>query len=88
MTTYFDGLVAEFVYGLQLALPDTPKADLYWAYQFLSGGLSLTMADTGWIDRLSDGACRSSDYETAYSKMIALYSSALERLAETGSLQA
>lgn len=87
MTTYFDGLVAEFVEALQLALPDTPKSDLYWAYQFLSGGLSLTMADTGRIDRLSDGACRSSDYETAYAKMIALYSTALERLAETKRLE-
>jgi hypothetical protein len=36
----------------------------------LSGALTLTLARTGRIDRLSDGLCRSEDFRAAYDHMI------------------
>ena len=39
--------------------------DLYWAYHNLSGALTLTLGETGRLDRLSNGLCRSGDLESA-----------------------
>ncbi len=61
MTRYFDPLVRRFIGALSKALPDCKEQDLYWSYHFLSGALTLTFAETGRIDNLSGGICRSSD---------------------------
>ncbi len=64
MTRYFDPLVRRFIEALRKALPGCDEQDLYWSYHFLSGALTLTFAETGRIDNLSGGACRSSDMES------------------------
>lgn len=61
MTRYFDPLVTRFIEALRKALPDCDDADLFWCHHFLSGALTLTFAETGRIDNLSGGVCKSSD---------------------------
>ena len=70
MSTLFDGLVLEFIEALKIALPEAREEDVYWCYHNLSGALTLTLADTGRIDKLSGGLCRSADFEAAYDHMI------------------
>ena len=70
MSKLFDKLVLEFIDALRKALPDARDEDLYWCYHNLSGALTLTLAQTGRIDKLSGGKCRSSDFEAAYDHMI------------------
>jgi hypothetical protein len=70
MSKLFDKLVLEFINALRKALPDARDEDLYWCYHNLSGALTLTLAQTGRIDKLSGGKCRSSDFEAAYNHMI------------------
>ena len=70
MSSVFDELVHEYVAALQKALPDAKEEDIYWCYHNLSGALTLTLAQTGRIDKLSNGKCRSDDFATAYGKMI------------------
>ncbi len=70
MSKLFDKLVLEFIEALREALPGARDEDLYWCYHNLSGALTLTLAQTGRIDRLSGGKCRSSDFEAAYDHMI------------------
>ncbi|HPF26946.1 MAG TPA: TetR family transcriptional regulator [Steroidobacteraceae bacterium] len=81
MTSHFDGLVSKFVAALRLAVPDVEMKELYWAYHFLSGSLTLTMADTGRIDTLSGGLCHSQNARDAYSHMREFYSAAFAGLA-------
>lgn len=64
MTRYFDPLVKRFIEALKKALPGCDEQDLYWSYHFLSGALTLTFAETGRIDNLSGGVCRSSDMDS------------------------
>lgn len=64
MTRYFDPLVKRFIEALRKALPGCNEHDLYWSYHFLSGALTLTFAETGRIDNLSGGVCRSSDMDS------------------------
>ena len=70
MSKLFDKLVLEFIDALRKALPDARDEDLYWCYHNLSGALTLTLAQTGRIDKLSGGKCRSSDFKAAYDHMI------------------
>lgn len=70
MSQYFNPLVARFIEALRGALPNASNEALYWGYHYLSGALTLTMADTGRLDTLSDGAARSTDVKTGYAHMI------------------
>ena len=60
----------EYLIGLlEKALPDCSREDLFWGYHFVTGALMLTLGRTGRIDRLSDGLCKSDDFEAAKERM-------------------
>jgi len=66
MTRYFDPVVRRFIDVLGAALPGADPRDVYWAYHFLTGALTLTFAETGRLDKLSQKRCRSSDLEAVH----------------------
>jgi AcrR family transcriptional regulator len=70
MTKHFDPVVQRFIEAIRRALPDCDTADLYWAYHFLSGALTLTFAETGRIDKLSGGVCRASDLDSVHQRLV------------------
>ena len=70
MSPLFDELVQEFIDALKKALPNARDEDIFWCYHNLSGALTLTLANTGRIDKLSRGRCRSADVQAAYDHMI------------------
>ncbi|MBP6106059.1 MAG: TetR family transcriptional regulator [Steroidobacteraceae bacterium] len=70
MSRFFDPVVEKFIDAIRRALPDCEERDLYWAYHFLSGALTLTFAETGRIDKLSGGACRSSDLDSVHERLV------------------
>jgi AcrR family transcriptional regulator len=63
MHRFFDPVVHQLVDTLRRAHPGAAQADLFWCYQFLTGSMMLALSETGRIDQLSDGLCRSSDLE-------------------------
>ena len=69
MTRHFDPLVDRFIAVLREALPNCPPREIYWGYQFLTGALTLTFAETGRIDKLSAGLCRSSDLDSVHQRL-------------------
>ncbi|MEX2495383.1 MAG: TetR/AcrR family transcriptional regulator [Woeseia sp.] len=69
MSRYFDPLVQRFLEALRRAMPGCDEADLYWSYEFLSGALTLAFAETGRIDNLSGGVCKSSDMPAITARM-------------------
>ena len=70
MTKTFDQVVQRFIEAIRRALPGCEERDLYWAYHFLSGALTLTFAETGRIDKLSGGACRSNDLVSVHERLV------------------
>ena len=70
MARYFDPAIHRLIEAVRLVLPDARDVDLYWAWHNLSGALTLTLGETGRIDRLSEGQCRSGDLETACDYMV------------------
>ncbi|PKP99595.1 MAG: TetR family transcriptional regulator [Alphaproteobacteria bacterium HGW-Alphaproteobacteria-13] len=69
MDKYFDPIVLRLIEILKKALPDAAEEDIFWGYHFVTGALMLTLARTGRIDKLSDGLCRSEDYEAVKARM-------------------
>src|ERR1700680_3634327 len=69
MTQHFDPLVEKFIAVLREALPGCSAREIYWGYQFLTGALTLTFAETGRIDTLSGGLCRSSDLDSVHDRL-------------------
>lgn len=69
MTQHFDPVVHRLVELLREVLPEAREEDLFWCYHFISGGLSLSFADTHRIDALSGGLCRSSDIAAVRKRM-------------------
>lgn len=61
MHRFFDPMVHEFIEALKRAMPEAELRDLYWGYQFLTGSMMLALSETGRIDQLSEGLCRSTD---------------------------
>ena len=70
MTRYFDPTARRLIELIKRVLPDAREEDLYWGYHNLSGALTLTLGETGRLDRLSGGLCRSGDLETAGEYMV------------------
>lgn len=71
MARYFDPVVQRLIAVLRRVLPNAHDEDLYWCYHLLSGALTLTLSETGRIDRLSKNVCRSSDLEAIEPRMVA-----------------
>lgn len=71
MHRFFDPVVRALIDTLKEALPDAEIRDLYWCYQFLTGSMMLTLSETGRIDQLSDGLCRSTDLEAVRARLYA-----------------
>lgn len=82
MHKHFDPLVSRYIDAFRSVLPNTPLERIHWGYHYLSGALTLTLAQTGRIDRLSDGLCQSTDVQTAYDLMIPFIAAGFREICE------
>ena len=57
MARYFDPAIHRLIELIKRVMPEAREVDLYWAYHKLSGALTLTLGETGRLDRLSNGLC-------------------------------
>ncbi len=70
VTQYNRPVIEKFIEVVAKTLPTATKEDIYWGFLQFSGSLMLSLAQTGRIDRLSDGLCRSDDLESAYRRFL------------------
>ena len=78
MTRFFDPVVQRLVETLKVVRPDADYRDLYWSYQFLTGSMMLALSETGRIDSLSAGLCRSSDLDAVRARLFAYCAAGFE----------
>ena len=81
MHRFFDPVVHRFVDTLKVALPQAEIRDLFWCYQFLTGSMMLALSETGRIDQLSDGLCRSTDLEAVRARLYAYCAAGIQEIA-------
>ncbi len=80
MTRTFDPVIRRLIELVRRCLPDASEENLYWSYHFLSGALTLSLSETGRIDRLSGGVCVSSDLEAIHRRMVPFIAAGFRRL--------
>ena len=80
MRRHFDPPLARFIVVTRDALPRCPPQEIYWGYQFLTGALTLTFAETGRIDQLSLGLCHASDLDAAHERLAPYVAAGLRAL--------
>ena len=80
MTRHFDPVIRRLIDLLRASIPGATDEDLYWSYHFLSGALTLSLSETGRIDSLSGGKCRSSDIEAIHQRMVPFIAAGFRRL--------
>lgn len=66
MREAFDETVHRFIDLLKRMAPGTPPESVYWLYHVLSGSLAVSLAQTGRINKLSEGLCDSSDMKSVF----------------------
>ena len=82
MHTQFDPVAEAFIKGAKRALPDADPRNLYWGFHFMLGAMTMTFAETGRIDVLSRGKCKSGALDKIYQRMIPFLAAGFRRLAE------
>src|SRR4029078_1011457 len=83
MARTFHPGIPRSIRAVRQALQDASEEDLYWSYHFLSGALTLSLSQTGRIDRLSNGLCKSSHFASSGHRMAPFIASGFERLCKT-----
>jgi AcrR family transcriptional regulator len=66
----FDASNEKVVDALAEALPDYPRAEVYWGFHCLLGIQNYTMANSGRIQHLSGGACDPTDVEATLARVV------------------
>lgn len=82
--TPFDPVVHKVISLLKRVRPDCREEDLYWFYHMMSGAISLSLAETGRIDQLSNGRCKSADLETIFDRMASIFAAGFDGLGKKG----
>ncbi|MEX2480422.1 MAG: TetR/AcrR family transcriptional regulator [Gammaproteobacteria bacterium] len=70
MAAEFDTVATAFIERVQALHPHAAADDVYWSFHFLLGAMTITFAETGRVDTLSGGRCRSADLATIHARMI------------------
>lgn len=70
MARYFDPAIRRLLELVKQILPEASDEQIYWAWHNLSGALTLTLGETGRLDLLSGGLCKSGDLDTACNYMV------------------
>jgi AcrR family transcriptional regulator len=66
----FDASNEKVVDALAEALPDYPRAEIYWGFHCLLGIQNYTMANSGRIQHLSQGTCDPTDVEATLARVV------------------
>lgn len=64
MMKNYDRVSEVFISDMRTLMPDVPDEDLYWGYHFFTGAYTFSLAQTGRVDNLSRGLCRSDDLKS------------------------
>ena len=80
MSTQFDPVAQTFVSCIKEALPNSDEKNIYWGFHFLLGAMTLTFAETGRIDRLSQGLCRSTSLEEIQRAMVPFFAAGFRKI--------
>jgi AcrR family transcriptional regulator len=80
MRASFDVTVHRFIEMLMQLAPQVPRVEIYWFYHLLSGAQMVALAQTGRIDMLSGGLCKSTELMEVLEPMTLAFVASFEAL--------
>lgn len=83
---HYDPVSIKFIEAIGKTLPDVAHRDICWAFSFFLGSLVNAFAETGRVDRLSQGACRSNDLQEVSRQLVQFATAALLNLPKQGEM--
>ena len=78
MRETFDIAVHRFIDMLKKLAPEAPPKEIYWFYHHVAGSFAVALAQTGRIDSISGGLCKSSDMMAVLDSMVRVFSAGFE----------
>ena len=85
MSSEFDPVAQAFIARVKRTYPRASHENIYWAFHFLLGAMTITFAETGRIDVLSKGRCRAADLGAIHARMIPFLAAGFRGLCEAES---
>ncbi len=70
MSSEFDSVALEFIGRAKVCFPSAKDEDIFWGFHFLLGAMTITFAQTGRIDILSESLCKASDVVSIHQRMV------------------
>ncbi len=80
----FDASSREFIAALSAVLPDLDAVAVAWRFHAMLGVMVYTMANSGRIQQLTDGACDPSDYLDAVDRLVPIVAAMFRSTEQTG----
>lgn len=78
MAENFDTIVHRFIGMLRELAPEAPPERIFWFFDLVSSSLTHGLAQTGRIDDVSGGLCKSSDLGSVLETMITVFSAGFD----------
>lgn len=85
---YFDTMAKNYIAAIRRALPGLDEADAAWGYYFLMGAGIVSIARSGRIEDLSEGACRADDIDAVLARVVPYCAAGLRGIAGAGECNA
>jgi hypothetical protein len=79
---YYDPIARKYISALQKVLPGLSLSEVYWGYLLATSVVVSSMARTGRIKRLSEGAFDDNDTELIIHRLIRFIANGLKGLSE------
>ena len=84
MSGAYDAVALHLVDKMRELMPKAAEEDLFWAYHFLSGAYTFSLAQTGRVNALSDGLCSSTDMKSIAARMAPLFADGITAICQNG----
>jgi len=78
----FEPMTRAFIAAFREALPGSDEKNLFHAVYFMHGAIVYALAETGAIERLSDGKMDSSDFDTLLGRFVPFFTAGFMALAK------
>jgi AcrR family transcriptional regulator len=79
---YYEGVVRAFIHSIKSLYPRMNDADLQWSFYFYQAAITHILAESGVIDRQTDGAYHSSDLDAIVPKLVRFCAAGFRALAK------
>jgi AcrR family transcriptional regulator len=85
MPDNYEDTVRAFIDAMRSIYPKMAEADVQWSFYIFQAAFTHILAESGLVDRQSDGLCRSSDLDAIVPKLVQFCAAGIDSIAKSSS---